>query len=87
MAVCIPQLDNFMGLVGAFSGVFVALILPPILHILDHWEEQMPRKSLLLDLTILAFGILVGIAGTISSLYAILFRYVNTGGVAVEGTR
>jgi proton-coupled amino acid transporter len=73
LASIIPQLDNFISLVGAMSSSALALIFPPIFHSLS-----LPRVSRLVhikNVAIAVFGIVGGIFGTVMSIESIVSNY------------
>ena len=75
IAITIPQLDNFMALVGSLSGAAVALVLPPILHTLCFWNEGLTNRELHINILITIVGIVGSAAGTISAIFAIVHRF------------
>lgn len=77
LGICIPQLDNFMALVGSISGVAVGLILPPLLNTLCFWRQGLSRLQLIINITIMVIGIFAFITGTLSTIYSIMHRYIH----------
>ena len=73
LASVIPQLDNFISLVGALSSSALALIFPPLFYSLT-W----PRAPMLVHIknaTIAIFGVVGGIFGTVMSIKSIVESY------------
>lgn len=83
-AAVIPYLDLVISLVGALSSSFVALIIPPIIHLAAFWEERYTFKSghwkwiCLKAFLISTFGIIGSIMGTYTSVIALI--QASTGG-------
>ncbi|XP_057315670.1 proton-coupled amino acid transporter 1-like [Hydractinia symbiolongicarpus] len=77
LAICIPQLDNFMALVGSISGVAVGLILPPIFHTLCYWRQGLSRLQFALNIFITLIGIFAFITGTLATIYSIMHRFIH----------
>ena len=77
LAICIPQLDNFIALVGSVCGATVGMILPPLLHFTYNWDRGLSKYQLGLDIFLLLLGIFACITGTFSTLYAIFHRFVH----------
>ena len=77
LGICIPQLDNFMALVGSVCGVAVGLVLPPILHILCYWNQGLSNAQLVLNVTITIIGVFACVTGTVSTIYSIMHRYIH----------
>lgn len=77
-AAVIPYLDLVISLVGALSSSFVALIIPPIIHISAFWEERYSFKPghwnwICFKACVLSgFGILGSIMGTYISIIALI---------------
>eukprot|EP00111_Clytia_hemisphaerica_P002302 TCONS_00006479-protein len=77
LGICIPQLDNFMSLVGSVCGVSVGLILPPIIHAQCFWNQGLTPRQFVLDIFILAIGVFTFVTGFTASMYAIFHRFVE----------
>lgn len=75
LAITIPQLDNFMALIGSFCGALVALVLPPILHSLCFYNEGLTRWHLYINICITLFGIFGTISGTCTAFVAIIENF------------
>jgi len=71
-AVLIPELDSFISLVGAFSGSYLSLILPPIIEMVTYWNEGLRWYTIVKDIFILIIGILGCVTGTYSSISSII---------------
>lgn len=73
LACVIPQLDNFISLVGALSSSALALIFPPVLHSLT-----LPGSSKLIhakNIAIALFGTVGGVFGTVMAIESIVNNY------------
>lgn len=77
LAMCIPQLDHFMALVGSVCGVAVGLILPPILHTLCFWNQGLTTRQLLLNSFITLTGVFTFVTGFGATMYAIFHRFAH----------
>jgi len=77
ISISIPQLDNFIALVGALGGTCIALILPPILHTLCYWDYGISYKQLIINFAIIMIGIFACFAGTIATVSSIMDNYIN----------
>ena len=77
LAICIPQLDNFMALVGSLCGVSVALVLPPILHSLCHWDYGISKWQIVVNFSITIIGVFAAVTGTVATVHAIYLTYTN----------
>ena len=64
-----------MALVGSACGISVALILPPILHSLCHWDYGISKLQIFVNFSMVMIGIFAFVTGTISSIYAIFHDY------------
>ncbi|XP_028401849.1 proton-coupled amino acid transporter 1-like isoform X2 [Dendronephthya gigantea] len=73
LASVIPQLDNFIALVGAMSSSALALVFPPIFHSLSC--PGLSRLTHIKNIAIAVFGIVGGIFGTIMSVINIAKDY------------
>eukprot|EP00794_Sanderia_malayensis_P020155 gene20155-22129_t len=72
MAITIPQLDNFIALVGAISSSSIALVFPPILHLFCFWHHGISKIEIVKDIAIALLGVVGSILGTILSISAII---------------
>ena len=80
MAVSIPQLDNFISLVGSISCTALAIIFPIFIHILTLTSEGDGRVSVTIffkDAAIMLMGVLMFMFGTYTSVARIIERYEN----------
>ena len=80
MAVSIPQLDNFISLVGSISCTALAIIFPIFIHILTLTSEGDGRISVAIffkDAAIMLMGVLMFMFGTYTSVARIFERYEN----------
>ncbi|XP_022905511.1 proton-coupled amino acid transporter-like protein pathetic isoform X2 [Onthophagus taurus] len=74
LAAAVPNLGAVISLVGAFSSSALALIFPPILHIITFWPNKLGKYywQLYKDLLILLFGIIGFLLGSYVSILNIL---------------
>ena len=77
LGICIPQLDNFMALVGSVSGVSVGMILPPVIHARCFWNQGLTSRQFILDVVVVAIGVFTFLTGFTSSMYSIFNRFVE----------
>jgi len=78
LAVSIPQLDNFISLVGSISCTALAIIFPIFIHILTLTSEGDGRVPLFIffkDGVIMVLGVFMFMFGTYTSLVRIIERY------------
>ncbi|KAJ7327346.1 hypothetical protein OS493_027035 [Desmophyllum pertusum] len=78
MAVSIPQLDNFISLVGSMSCTALAIIFPIFIHILTLASEgdgRVPLFTFFKDGVIMMMGVLMFVFGTYTSMARIIERY------------
>ena len=73
LAAVIPQLDNFISLVGALSSSALALIFPPIFYSLS--RPGVSRLVHIKNVAIAVLGIVGGIFGTVVSIESIVRNY------------
>ena len=81
IAVSFPDLSDLIGLVGAFSGGFLAFVFPPILEFLTHWPERGRGYWWLIwfikDVAIIMVGLIGCVFGTYSTLVNLVkFRQI-----------
>lgn len=72
LAITIPQLDNFIALVGAVSSSSIALVFPPLLHTLCFWDSGISKLEVTKNTLITILGIIGSVLGTIVSVLAII---------------
>ena len=72
MAITIPQLDNFISLIGATAAAALALIFPPILYTMCFWNYDISKVDVIKNILISTFGTIGGVAGSILSIQAIM---------------
>lgn len=80
LAVSIPQLDNFISLVGSVSCTALAIIFPIFIHILTLASEgdgRVPLFTFFKDGVIMVMGVLMFMFGTYTSVARIIERYEN----------
>ena len=72
IAIGIPQLDNFISLLGAVSSSALAIIFPPLFHILTFRGEGLTIFGFFKDILIIVIGFLGFIFGTYTAILAII---------------
>lgn len=72
LAITVPQLDNFVSLVGATFAAGLALIFPPILFTMCFWKSELSTSEILKNITISVLGIIGMVTGTYISIDAII---------------
>ncbi|CAH3029399.1 unnamed protein product [Porites evermanni] len=78
LAISIPQLDNFISLVGSISCSTLAIIFPVAIHITTLTTEgdgRVPTVTFFKDAAIMLIGILTFLFGTYTSVARIVVRY------------
>ena len=78
LALSIPQLDNFISLVGSISCTALAIIFPIFIHILTLTSEGDGRVPLFIffkDGVIMVMGVFMFMFGTYTSVARIIERY------------
>lgn len=78
MAVSVPQLDNFIALVGSVGCTALAVIFPIFIHVLTLASEgdgRIPTSIFIKDGVIMVAGILMLVFGTYTSVARIIERY------------
>merc|ERR1712071_155178 len=71
LAIAIPLLDLFITLVGAVGCTALALVVPPMIHLMVFWKS-LSKVVIAKNFCIIVFGIIGAITGTYSSIYAII---------------
>ena len=75
LALSIPNLDDLIALVGAVASSALAMIFPPLIHMLTYWKEKtrLPKPVWLAkDITIMIIGILGFFFGTFAAFHSIV---------------
>lgn len=72
LAIGIPQLDNFISLLGAVSSSALAIIFPPLLHIATFKGHGLSVCSAMKDIFIILIGVVGFLFGTYTSIIAII---------------
>uniref|UniRef100_A0AC35TRS9 Aa_trans domain-containing protein n=1 Tax=Rhabditophanes sp. KR3021 TaxID=114890 RepID=A0AC35TRS9_9BILA len=69
LAQIVPHLALIISLVGSFAGTFLALIFPPIISLLcAYGRDDLTKGTWLLNILLMAFGMLGCVTGTYSAL-------------------
>ncbi|WRX21494.1 Amino acid transporter [Theobroma cacao] len=66
LALSVPYFEHVLSLTGSLVSVCICVILPSAFYIKLSWP-QISRRLLILNLSVVAFGLLLGVLGTISS--------------------
>jgi len=77
MAITIPQLDNFISLIGATAAAGLALIFPPIIYTMCFWHHGITRLEIVKNITISILGLLGSVTGTYLSVEAIYIGFTD----------
>jgi proton-coupled amino acid transporter len=80
VAGAVPQLDLFISLVGAFSSSCLALIFPPLFHLLVFWDDRddMSRSKFSFWITKNAFISIFGFMGFITGTYCSVQKIIES---------
>ncbi|XP_076872713.1 vesicular inhibitory amino acid transporter [Brachyhypopomus gauderio] len=71
MALCVPHFSLLMGLTGSITGATMTLLLPTLFHLQLKWA-WLGWGGRILDVVILALGILCTVAGLICTIRGVL---------------
>ena len=77
LAISIPQLDNFISLIGAIASAALALIFPPILNTMCFWNHGISKFEIVKNISISLFGIVGAVTGTFISIEAIIIGFTT----------
>ena len=77
LAISIPQLDNFISLIGAIASAALALIFPPILNTMCFWNHGISKFEIVKNISISLFGIVGAMTGTFISIEAIIIGFTT----------
>lgn len=77
LAVLIPNIGSFMGLVGALFLSTLGFVVPGVLNSVALWPNDLGKCKWVLvkDIFIILFGIIALVSGTVSSLKEIIAMY------------
>lgn len=67
VSILVPSFADFLSLIGSSIGCILGFIFPALFHLHACWHE-LSLRWILADILLIAFGIVFGIAGTISSI-------------------
>lgn len=76
LAAAIPNIGLFISLVGAVASSTLAIIFPPILHLVTFWP-RVSRFTIVKCVLILLFGIFSFVTGTYASISAVVTYFQN----------
>ncbi|CAH2062920.1 unnamed protein product, partial [Iphiclides podalirius] len=73
-AATLPQLEQVIGLEGAFFYSFLGLIAPSLIHLIFCWERDLGRYNYVLikDVLLIVFGMFVLVTGVMQSIREII---------------
>ena len=77
-AASVPQLENFISLVGAVASAALAIIFPPLFHILTFKDKGLKKIWFLKNVFIMTVGVLGFVFGTYTSVVAIIKGFHNS---------
>lgn len=66
LALSVPYFEYVLSLTGSFVSICICVILPCAFYVKIFWP-QISRASIALNVTLITFGALLGIFGTVSS--------------------
>lgn len=66
LALSVPYFEHVLSLTGSLVSVCICIILPSAFYIKLSWPH-ISKRALILNFSLLAFGSLLGVVGTISS--------------------
>lgn len=77
LAILVPNIGSFMGLVGALFLSTLGLAIPGILNSITLWPNELGRCKWILvkDMFMVIFGIIAFVSGTVTSLSDIIEMY------------
>lgn len=76
LALSVPYFEHVLSLTGSLVSVCICLILPCAFYTKICWS-QLSNSVLVLNLSLVAFGFLLGVSGTISSSRSLLQNILN----------
>lgn len=77
VAASIPLLDDFIALIGAVASAGLAVIFPPLIHIMTFWKNGLHPVAFFKDLFIIFVGVTGFILGTYTSVKTIVADFQN----------
>lgn len=80
LALCVPYFEHVLGLTGSLVSISICIVFPCAFYTKICWPH-ISKRLLILNITLIAFGFLLGTVGTISSsklLIATLIRAHST---------
>eukprot|EP00794_Sanderia_malayensis_P006943 gene6943-7723_t len=81
LAVGLPQLDNFISLIGAISSSALAIIFPPLLHMMTFKGHGLTCFGVVKDICIILIGVLGFFVGSYTSIIAVIKGFEAEGRV------
>lgn len=81
LAATVPLLGLFISLVGSFCLSALGIAFPAIIELCAYWPDKLgPMKYILIkDTLLIVFGIIGLLAGSYSSIYAIVAKLAEGG--------
>merc|ERR1711990_257804 len=70
LAIAIPDLGDFIALIGACASSLLALVFPPLIDLLTN--RSVSPLSLTKNIFIMSFGIVGGIVGPVTSIMSVV---------------
>lgn len=80
LAVAVPRIGPFIGLIGAFCFSILGLIIPVLIEMVTFWEEGFGKCYWLIwkNVFVLVFGMIALVFGSQSSIKDIIAIYTKT---------
>lgn len=76
LALSVPYFEHVLSLTGSLVSVAICLIFPCVFYMKIFWGK-ITRSLLVLNITLVIFGVLLGVIGTISSTELILKKILS----------
>ena len=79
LAAVVPHLDLMIALLGAFASSALALVFPPLFHVISLWPDQLGRCKWVLvkDSCIMLVGLLAFVTGSAATLVEIVRTFYD----------
>lgn len=85
IAVAVPSIGPFIGLIGAFCFSLLGIIAPVIIEFATYWDNVTIWMTVR-NVVLIAVGLLALVFGTASSVTEIFSTYLNEPTLAISGT-